>query len=68
MIFSLIIVWRRHVNDTNCSMEPLVEPNEKSCRFAVETYCLSLGTPFSFNETTAYNRLENRHWSQRLRL
>jgi hypothetical protein len=30
-----------------------------TCRFAVEAYCLSPGTPFSFNETTTYNRLEN---------
>jgi hypothetical protein len=28
------------------------------CRFAVEAYCLSPGTPFSFNETTTHNRLE----------
>jgi hypothetical protein len=33
----------------------------KSCRFAVEAYCISPRTPFSFNETTAYNRLKNRH-------
>jgi hypothetical protein len=35
-------------------MKPLVEPIEdfeNSWRFAVEAYCLSLGTPFSFNET-----------------
>jgi hypothetical protein len=38
-----------------------VEPIEDSCSFAVEGYCLSLGTPFSFDETTANNRLENRH-------
>jgi hypothetical protein len=31
------------------------------CRFAVEAYCLSLGTPFSFNEATTYNRLESRY-------
>jgi hypothetical protein len=61
MKFSLLKVWRRHVNDTNCWMEPLVEPNENSCRFVVEAYCLSPGTPFSFNEATAYNRLKNRH-------
>jgi hypothetical protein len=24
----------------------------------VEAYCLSLGTPFSFNETTTYSSLE----------
>jgi hypothetical protein len=52
MNYSLIKVWRRHVKDTNCWMEPLVEPNENSCRFAVEAYYLSPGTPFSFNETT----------------
>jgi hypothetical protein len=61
MKFSLFKVWRRHVKDTNCWMEPLVEPNENSCRFAVEAYCLSLGTPFSFNETTTHNRLENKY-------
>jgi hypothetical protein len=32
-----------------------------TCRFAVEAYCLSTGTSFSFNETTTYNRLENRY-------
>jgi hypothetical protein len=35
------------VNDTNHGMKPLVD-------FVVETYCLSLGTPFSFNETTTH--------------
>jgi hypothetical protein len=38
-----------------------VEPNENSCGFAMEAYCLSPGTPFSFNETTIDNRLENRY-------
>jgi hypothetical protein len=52
MKFSIIKVRRRHVKDTNCWMEPLVEPNENSCRFVVEAYCLSPGTPFSFNDTT----------------
>jgi hypothetical protein len=32
-------------------MQPLVAL-ENTCRFVVEAYCLSLGTPFSFNETT----------------
>jgi hypothetical protein len=35
--------------------------HKNSCRFAVEAYCLSPGTPFSYNETTTYNRLENRY-------
>jgi hypothetical protein len=35
--------------------------HKNTCRFAVEAYCLSLGTPFSFNETTTCNRLENMH-------
>jgi hypothetical protein len=29
-----------------------------SCSFAVEVYCLSPVTPFSLNETTAYNILK----------
>jgi hypothetical protein len=28
MKYSLIKIWRRHVNDTNCGMKPLVEPIE----------------------------------------
>jgi hypothetical protein len=60
MKYSLIKVWRRHVNDTNCGMKPLVESIENYCRFVVEAYCLSPGTPFSFNATTTHNRLENR--------
>jgi hypothetical protein len=47
MKYSLIKVWRRHVNDINCGMKPLVESIEDSCRFAVEAHCLSPGTPFS---------------------
>jgi hypothetical protein len=35
--------------------------HETTCRFAVGAYCLSPGTPFSFNETTTYNRLENKY-------
>jgi hypothetical protein len=31
-------------------MKPLAEL-ENTCRFVVEVYCLSPGTPFSFNET-----------------
>jgi hypothetical protein len=54
MKYSLIKIWRRHVNDTDSGMKPLAE-HEKTCRFAVEAYCLSPGTPFSFNETTTYN-------------
>jgi hypothetical protein len=54
---SLIKNWRRHVKDTKCSHVR----HETTCRFEVEAYCLSLGTPFSFNETTAYNRLKNKH-------
>jgi hypothetical protein len=64
MKYSLIKIWRRHVNDTNCGMKPLVEPIEdfeNSCRFAMEAYCLSPGTPFFFNETTTYNRLESKY-------
>jgi hypothetical protein len=57
MKYSLIKVWRRHVNDTNCSLVR----HENTCRFSVEVYCLSPGTPFSFNETTAHNRFENEH-------
>jgi hypothetical protein len=56
MKYSLIKHWRRHVNDTNCSLVR----HENTSKFAVEAYCLSLGTPFSFNETTTYNRLENK--------
>jgi hypothetical protein len=33
---------------------------ENTHRFAVEAYCLSPETPFSFNESATYNRLENR--------
>jgi hypothetical protein len=54
---TLIINWRRHVKDTKCSHMR----HETTCRFAVEAYCLTPGTPFSFNETTTYNRLENRY-------
>jgi hypothetical protein len=38
----------RHVNDTKCGVTPL----ERS--FAMEAYCLSTKTPFSFNETTTH--------------
>jgi hypothetical protein len=55
MKYSLIKNWRRHVKDTKCSHVR----HETTCRFVVEAYCLSPGTPFSFNETTTYNRLEN---------
>jgi hypothetical protein len=34
-------------------MKPLAEL-ENTCRFAVEADCLSLGTSFSFNETTTH--------------
>jgi hypothetical protein len=34
-------------------MKPLAEL-ENTCRFGVEPYCLSPGTPFSFNETTKH--------------
>jgi hypothetical protein len=54
---SLIKNWRRHVNDTNCSHVS----HENAFRFAVEAYCLSPGTTFSFNETTTRNRLESMH-------
>ena len=53
MKYSLIKIWRRHVNDIDSGMKPLAEL-ENTCRFAVEAYCLSLGTPFSFNETTTH--------------
>jgi hypothetical protein len=59
MKYSPIKNWTRHVNDTDSGMKPLVE-HENTCRFTVEAYCLSPGTPFSFNETTTYNILENR--------
>jgi hypothetical protein len=39
-------------------MKPLVESIENSCRFPMEAYWLSPGTPFFFNETTTHNRLE----------
>jgi hypothetical protein len=65
MKYSLIKIWRRHVNDTDSGMKPLAE-HENTCRFAVEAYCLSPGTPFSFNETTTHNRLENKYSSQTL--
>jgi hypothetical protein len=52
----LIKIWRSHVNDTDSGMKPLAEL-ENTCRFTVEASCLSPGTPFSFNETTAHNRL-----------
>ena len=54
---SLIKNWRRHVKDTKCSHVR----HETDCRFALEAYCLSPRTPFPFNETTTYNRLENRY-------
>jgi hypothetical protein len=38
-----------------------VESIGNSCGFAVEAYCLSPRTPFSFNETTTRNRLENKY-------
>jgi hypothetical protein len=56
--YSLIKIWRIHVNDSDSEMKPLVEL-ENTCRFVVEAYCLSLGTSFSFNETSIHNRLEN---------
>jgi hypothetical protein len=64
MKYSLIKICRRHVNDTNCEMKPLAEPIEdfeNSCRFAVETYCLSLGLLFASMRHTTYNRLENKY-------
>jgi hypothetical protein len=53
MKYSLIKIWRRQVNDVGSGMKPLAEP-ENSCIFALEAYCLSSGTPFSFNETTTH--------------
>jgi hypothetical protein len=53
MKYSLIKIWRRHVNDTDSGMKPLVE-HENTCRFAVESYFLSPGIPFSFNEITTH--------------
>jgi hypothetical protein len=53
MKYSLIKIWRSHVNDTDSGMKPLVE-HENTCTFAVEDYCLSPGTQFSFNETTTH--------------
>jgi hypothetical protein len=55
MKYSLINNCRRHIKDTKCSHVR----HETTCRFGVEAYYLSHGTPFSFNETTAYNRLES---------
>ena len=55
MKYSPVKCWRRHVNDTKCSHVR----HETTCRFAVEAYCFSARTPFSFNETTTYNKLEN---------
>jgi hypothetical protein len=58
----LIKNWRRHVNETKCSLKDTdcsLVRHKNTCRFAVEAYFLSLGTSFSFNETTTYNRLEN---------
>jgi hypothetical protein len=57
------------VNDIKCSFKDTncrLVRHKNTCRFAVEAYCLSPRTPFSFNETTTYNRLENRFKSQRL--
>jgi hypothetical protein len=54
MKYSLIKNLEKTLNDTNCGMKPLVAPIEdfeNSYRFVVEAYCLSPGTPFSFNET-----------------
>jgi hypothetical protein len=53
MKYSLIKIWRRHVNDTDSGMKPLAE-HENTCTFEVEDYCLSPGTPFSFNEATTH--------------
>jgi hypothetical protein len=50
---NLFNYWRKHVKDTNRGIKPLAEL-ESTCRFAVEAYCLSSGTPFSFNETTTH--------------
>jgi hypothetical protein len=50
---SLIKIWRRHVNDIDRGMKPLVKL-ESTCRFAAEAFCLSLRTPFSFNDTIAH--------------
>jgi hypothetical protein len=66
MKYGLIKYWRRHVNDTKCSLKDInciLVRHKNTCRFAVKAYCLSLGTPFSFNGTTTYNRLENEYWS-----
>jgi hypothetical protein len=64
MKYGLIKYWRRHVNDTKCCLKDTncsLVRHKNTCRFAVEAYCLSLGTPFSFNKTTTYNRLENKY-------
>jgi hypothetical protein len=45
MKYSIIKIWRRHVNGTNSGMKALVE-HENTCRFAVEAYCISLGLHF----------------------
>jgi hypothetical protein len=60
MKYSLIKIWRRHVNDTDSGMKSLVDL-ESTRRFAVEAYCRFSETPFSFNEATTHNRLENKY-------
>ena len=70
MKWSLIKNWRRHVKDTKCTpiegMKPIVVSQDQLTSWntyghEVEAYCLSPGAPFSFNDTTTYNRLENRY-------
>jgi hypothetical protein len=62
MKYSLTKYWRRHVNDTKCSLKDTncsLVRHKNTCRFTVEAYCLSPGTPFSFNENTTYDKLES---------
>jgi hypothetical protein len=58
MKYSLIKSWRRHVNDNDSGMKPLVEI---LVGLQWKLIVFLLGTPFSFNETTTHNRLENKY-------
>jgi hypothetical protein len=42
MKYSIIKHWRRHANDTNCSLVR----HGNTCSFVVDAYCLSPRTPF----------------------
>jgi hypothetical protein len=53
--YSLIKIWRRHVNGTDSGIEPLAKILTD---FQWQLIVFLLGTPFSFNETTTRNKLE----------